>query len=86
MRIWKLEDAKNQFSRVVREALTGKPQRVTRAGKDAVVVIAAEEYERLTRPRVGLVEFLQASPLAEALAAGHLDLTRPADSARDVDL
>lgn len=86
MRIWKLEDAKNQFSRVVREALTGRPQRVTRGGRDAVVVIAAEEYERLTRPRIGLVDFLQKSPLAEALAAGDLDLTRSRDSARDVDL
>jgi prevent-host-death family protein len=86
VRSWKLEDAKNQFSRVVREALTGRPQRVTRAGKDAVVVIAAEEYERLTRPRVGLVEFLQKSPLAEALTAGELDLTRSGDAARDVDL
>jgi prevent-host-death family protein len=55
---WKLEDAKDQFSRLVRRAMAGEPQRVTRRGRDAVVVISAEEYDRLTRPAVGIVEFL----------------------------
>jgi prevent-host-death family protein len=79
---WKLEDAKNQFSRVVREALAGQPQRVTRGGRDAVVVLAAEEYERLTRPTLDLVEFLSQSPLAEV----DLDLERPRDIGREIDL
>ena len=82
MYTWKLEDAKNQFSRLVREALAGKPQRVTRGGRDAVVVLAAAEYERLLRPERGLVEFLDASPLAHV----DLDLERPRDSGRDVEL
>lgn len=82
MQTWKLEDAKNQFSRVVREALAGEPQRVSRGGRDAVVVVAAEEYDRLTRPATGLVEFLTASPLAQV----ELDLARPTDAGRDVDL
>jgi len=79
---WKLEDAKNQFSKVVRKALAGKPQRVTRGGRDAVVVVAAEEYDRLTRPAVGLVEFLTRSPLADI----DLDLERSRDVGRDIDL
>lgn len=82
MRSWKLEDAKNQFSRVVREALAGKAQRVTRGGRDAVVVVAAEEYERLTRPAVGLVQFLVQSPLADV----ELDLERARDVGRDINL
>ena len=44
---WSLQDAKNRFSAVVDAALTGKPQRVTRRGKPAVVVLAVDEYERL---------------------------------------
>ena len=44
---WALQDAKNRFSAVVNAAIEGTPQRVTRRGKPAVVVIAAEEYERL---------------------------------------
>ncbi len=82
MHTWKLEDAKNQFSRLVRQALSGKPQRVTRGGRDAVVVVSAEQYERLTRPTPGLVEFLAHSPLAGV----DLDLERPRDLGRDIHL
>ena len=44
-----LHDAKNRFSAVVDAALHGEPQVVTRRGVPAVVVISAEEYERLRR-------------------------------------
>lgn len=44
---WRLQDAKNRFSAVVNAALAGAPQRVTRRGKPAVVVLAVDEYERL---------------------------------------
>ena len=79
---WKLEDAKDQFSRLVRRAMAGEPQRVTRRGRDAVVVISAEEYDRLIRPAVGIVEFLTGSPLADV----GLDLSRAPDTGRDFDL
>lgn len=46
---WSLQDAKNRFSAVVDAALGGAPQRVTRRGRPAVVVLAADEYERLRR-------------------------------------
>jgi prevent-host-death family protein len=82
MPTWKLEDAKNQFSRVVRAAMTGKPQRVTRGGRDAVVILSAEEYDRLTRAKVDLVDFLRESPLAEI----ELDLKRSGDLGRDLEL
>ena len=45
---WSIQDAKNRFSEVV-EAARRKPQTVTKHGKPAVVVIAADEYERLRR-------------------------------------
>ncbi len=44
---WPLHDAKNRFSTVIDAALAGTPQRVTRRGRPAVVVLAVEEYERL---------------------------------------
>ena len=44
---WSLQDAKNRFSAVVAAALAGEPQRVTRRGRPAVMVVAVEEYERL---------------------------------------
>jgi prevent-host-death family protein len=42
--IWKLQDAKARFSEVVRLAQTEGPQRVTVHDKDAVVIVAAEQY------------------------------------------
>ena len=47
-RNWSLQDAKNRFSEVV-EAARREPQTVTKHGKPAVVIVAAEEYERLRR-------------------------------------
>lgn len=45
-RPWSVQDAKNRFSEVV-EAARQKPQTVTKHGKRAVVVVAAEEFDRL---------------------------------------
>jgi prevent-host-death family protein len=42
--VWKLQEAKARFSEVVRLARTKGPQRVTVHGKDAVVVVAAEDF------------------------------------------
>lgn len=46
-RRWKLEDAKARFSELVREARTRGPQRVTVYGRDAVVIVSTEEFDRL---------------------------------------
>ena len=55
---WTLQDAKNRFSALVNAALTGEPQRVTRRGQPAVVVVAVEEYERLCQAeKVGAPPF-----------------------------
>lgn len=64
MNEWPLHDAKNRFSAVVAAAVAGEPQRVTRRGKPAVVVLAVEEYERLR-----LKEAAVAPSLAEVLLA-----------------
>ncbi len=64
MNVWPLQDAKNRFSAVVDAALAGAPQRVTRRGKPAVVVVSVEEYERLRH-----LERAQAPSLAELLLA-----------------
>jgi antitoxin Phd len=60
---WSLQDAKNRFSEVV-EAARRKPQTVTKQGKPAVVIVSADEYERLRR-----LDRAQAPSLAELLLA-----------------
>ena len=61
---WPLQDAKARFSELVRHARSAGPQHVTLHGRDAVVVVDAEAYRRLTGARTGqlLVDALQASP------------------------
>ena len=59
---WQLQDAKNRFGAVVDAALSGFPQRVTRRGKPAVVVLSVDEYERLCQ-----LERAQAPTLPEVL-------------------
>ena len=65
---WSLQEAKNKFSAVVDAALAGEPQLVTRHGRVAVVVIAAEAFERINR-----LDRIQALSFSEML------LTMPQD-------
>ena len=64
---WRLQDAKARFSEVVREAQQRGPQRVTLHGTDAVVIVGADEFDRLQRPVTGsdIVAALAASPLKD---------------------
>ncbi len=64
MTIWTSRDAKNRFSAVVNAALDGTPQLVTRRGQPTVVVLAAEEYDRLRN-----LEKTKVPTLAELLLA-----------------
>jgi prevent-host-death family protein len=61
---WRLQDAKARFSELVRLAHSDGPQLVTLHGRDAVVVLDADEFRRLKGERTGqlLVEALQATP------------------------
>ena len=61
---WQLQDAKNKFSAVVEAAVAGDPQRVTKRGRPAVVVLCVDEYERLRR-----LERASAPALADLLLA-----------------
>jgi antitoxin Phd len=79
---WQLQEAKNRFSEVVRKASEEGPQTVTKHGKDSVVVLSAEDYRLLERPKTSLVEFFQTSPLSKV----ELDFTRDKSPSRDVEL
>lgn len=61
---WLLQDAKARFSELVRLAGSEGPQHVTVHGREAVVVVSAEEFRRLKGGMTGqaLVDALQASP------------------------
>lgn len=59
---WPLQDAKNQFSRVVQKARLEGPQIVTLRGERAAVVLSAADYDALRAGRPSLVDDLLAGP------------------------
>jgi len=82
---WQIQSAKALFSEVFRRARTEGPQRITRQGKESVVMMAEEQYDRLVgkshQPK-NLVQFFRQSPLVGV----DLDLAREPDPGRDIDL
>ncbi len=82
---WQIQSAKARFSEVFRLARSAGPQRITRQGKEAVVMISDEHYQRLTsksRQPKSLVQFFRESPLAGI----ELDLKRDTDTGRDIEV
>ncbi|HWW18914.1 MAG TPA: type II toxin-antitoxin system prevent-host-death family antitoxin [Candidatus Saccharimonadales bacterium] len=82
---WQVQTAKARFSELFRRARAEGPQLITRQGKEAVVMIADEQYEELVgrshQPKT-LVEFFRTSPLVGV----ELDLERQKDEGRDIEL
>ncbi len=62
MASWQLQQAKQRLSEVVRRTIEEGPQVITRHGRAAVVVVAADEFERLRGTRVDFKEFLRKAP------------------------
>ncbi|HET9719884.1 MAG TPA: type II toxin-antitoxin system Phd/YefM family antitoxin [Solirubrobacteraceae bacterium] len=78
---WQLQTAKQRFSELVERARTDGPQMVTKHGKEAVVVVSAEEYHRLRDDEPRLLDFILAAPDFDSL-----DLDRAQDTGRAVEL
>jgi prevent-host-death family protein len=79
---WTVAEAKAKLSEVIDHALSEGPQIVTRSGRKAVVIVAAEEWDRKTRRKGNLAEFFAASPLSES----GLEVRRSKDGLRRTDL
>jgi antitoxin Phd len=82
---WQVQTAKARFSEVFRLARTKGPQRITRQGRECVVMIAEEEYDLLaarSRQPKSLVQFFRESPLVGV----DLDLDRARDIGREIQL
>ncbi|MGB2637796.1 MAG: type II toxin-antitoxin system Phd/YefM family antitoxin [Candidatus Acidiferrum sp.] len=82
---WQVQTAKARFSELFRRARSEGPQLITRQGKEAVVMIADEQYERLVakakQPK-SLVQFFRESPLVGL----ELNFERDRDEGRDIEL
>src|SRR6266481_4578378 len=81
---WQLQDAKARFSDVFSRARSEGPQFITRRGKEAVVMVSEEQYQRLVgkahQPK-SLLQFFRESPLVGV----ELDLDRNKEEGRDIE-
>ena len=60
---WTVAEAKAKFSEVLQKAQKEGPQRITRRGEEAVVVVSKKEWERKTKRKGTLLDFFKNSPL-----------------------
>ena len=82
---WQVQTAKARFSELFRRARTEGPQLITRQGKEGVVMIADEQFERLlgtAKQPKSLLQFFRESPLVGL----DLDLDRDLDEGRNLEL
>lgn len=81
MKVWQVQEAKGRFSELVDRSIKDGPQMVTRHGEEAVVVVAAAEYRRLSGASPRLLDCLLQAPRGEPM-----DLERPLEAIRDLSL
>jgi prevent-host-death family protein len=79
---WTVAEAKAKFSEVIDRARGIGPQKITRNGRDAVVVVSIEEWDRKTRRTGNLAEFFAGSPLRDS----GLEIERAKDLPREFEL
>ena len=79
---WQLQEAKSRLAEVVRKARSEGPQVITLRGSAAAVVVSAQDFCRMSRPRGKLVDFFRSSPLVGI----KLNLARSKDTGRKIDL
>jgi prevent-host-death family protein len=63
MRTWPLQEARNHLREVIDSALDQGPQRITRHGKQAVVIVSEDEWNRRTVGARSFGDLLADSPL-----------------------
>lgn len=80
MHTWQLQEAKSRFSEVVDLTLSEGPQMVTRRGQDAVVILSASDYRRMTGTP-SLLNLLFKAPRGEPL-----NIERSQEPIRDIGL
>jgi len=79
---WAAAEARARFSELIDRALADGPQTITRKGKNAVVVVSNEEWQRKTKRKGNLAEFFAASPLH----GSDLKIKRSKDGPRELEL
>lgn len=81
-RSWGVAEAKAHLSEVISRAVADGPQTIARNGREVVVVVSVQEWDRKTKRQGTLADFFMSSPLC----GSGIDLERVHDGARELDL
>lgn len=76
---WQVQDAKQRFSELVRNAQSQGAQFVTKHGTEVAVVMDIAEYRRLRGTSADFKEFLRRGPYTDDLDFEPRDLPRTVD-------
>jgi len=79
---WTVAEAKAKFSEVVQKAEKEGPQRITRRGEEAVVIVSKKDWEKKTKRKGTLLEFFMNSPLR----GSGIEIPPRSKSMRRIDL
>lgn len=77
---WQLQEAKARFSELFTAVCDNGPQKVSRRGKETIVLLKEDQYQTLTGGNPDFVSFLLSSPKAD------LKMERPQDPGRTIVL
>ena len=82
--VWQLHEAKARFSELFKRVRAQGPQHVVKQGGEAVVIVAAEEFERSIQrgeQPASLVDFFRSAPTG----GRPFRLTRKRDTTRMIE-
>ena len=82
MVIWPLQEAKAQFSELIRACIQRGPQMISVRGVETAVMLSKQEYESLIGKKPSFLELMEKSPLKGL----DLDFERDRSPGRDIDL
>ena len=78
---WKSQNAKAEFSRLVRES-SNQDQLITNREEPVAVVVSKKRYDELTKKADSLLDFFRNAPLPEV----EIEIERNKDLPREVEL
>jgi prevent-host-death family protein len=77
---WQVQDAKTQFSELMERARSEGPQTISRHGAERAVLLAIEDYRKLTTPHSDFKAHLLGGPKVD-----EFEIERDLDMGRDID-
>jgi prevent-host-death family protein len=83
--VWSTQDAKAQFSELIRKTLESGDQIITRHGEEVAVIIPKKRYDQMTKKKKTLLDILRECPYDDTNSQ-ELDFSRDDDFGREIDL